>query len=102
MTNLQALKASVNFPVEDDKCELALTDRLLVSADTYAGISQEFELAKADLLILLVSSANISEGGYAISMTDKSNMMTIANGIYAKYDVEAPTSPKAVNRSNYW
>ena len=92
MNNLQAIKASVNFPISDEQAELALTDWGLTTTQTYSGVTMEFELAKADILRLLVSSANIAEGGYSISMTDKSNMLAMAKGIYAKHGIAYPDS----------
>lgn len=102
MTNLEAIKASVNYPISDDQADLALTDREVTSGGTYAGITQAFELAKADILVLLCSSANVQEGGYSISMTDKSNMLSIARGIYERYGVEHNLSPKVRDATSRW
>lgn len=102
MTNLEALKASVNYPISDNQAILALTDRALTHGATYEGITAEFELAKADILMVLASSANIQEGGYSISMTDKGNMIKIASQIYTKHGVENPLAPRLRNASNRW
>ena len=102
MTTIEALKASVNYPISVDQANVALIDRGLTSTDTYAGITQEFELAKADILMMLATSANIQEGGFSISMTDKGNMIKIASQIYTKYGVSNPLAPKLRNASNRW
>lgn len=102
MTNLEALKAAVNYPISTNQATLALLDRSLTPADTYTAVSKEFELAKADILMLLISSANIAEGGYSISMTDKSNMMKMASQIYTKHGVSNPLAPQIKDASNRW
>lgn len=102
MTTIEALKASVNYPISDNQAMLAITDRGITSTDVYAGITEAFELAKADILMMLASSANIQEGGYTISMTEKSNMMKMASQIYTKYGVENPLAPKMRDASNRW
>lgn len=102
MNNLEALSASVNYPVDEIKLQKALIDRSINPDGAYSGVTKAFELATADIYVLLVSSANISEGGFQISMTDKSNMMKIASGIFDKYGVENPLKPKIKNRSYNW
>ena len=103
MTNLEALGATVNYPVEDVKLQRILIDNGLSDSDDYSGITKDFELATAAVYVLLVSSANIAEGGYSVSMTDKSNMIKLAGAIYAKYGVDNPLKANKIrNRSNYW
>lgn len=102
MTNFEALKAGIAYPITDSQAELALTDRGLATADTYAGVTMEFELAKADILILLATSPNISEGGYSISISQKEIMLSTASGIYDKHGVENPVSKKLRDASNRW
>lgn len=103
MTNLQALGAAVNYPVDDLKLQKLLIDNGIVDTEDYiAPASKQFELATAGLYVLLVTSANIAEGGYNISMTDKSNMMKLATGIFDKYGIANPLKPKIKDRSNRW
>lgn len=102
MTNLEALTAAANYPIEENKIKKILIDRGIDEAGTYAGQNQAFELATADLYTLLVSSANVAEGGYNVSMTDKGNMMKMASAIYTKHGVDNPLKPNIRNRSNYW
>jgi hypothetical protein len=104
MTNLEALRESVNYPLSDGKFTKALIDQGVDASATYAGLTQPFELALAAIYVLLVTSANISEGDYQIAATDKSNYMKLASGIYSKYGIENPLdgTPTIVNRSNYW
>ena len=105
MTVLEALSGAVNYPVDENRIIKILIDRGLGESDTYTqaiGASKAFELATADLYVLLVSSANVAEGGYNVSMTDKSNMLKMASGIYSKHGVDNPLKPSIRNRSNYW
>jgi hypothetical protein len=102
MTNVEALKATVNYPIDDTKAIKILTDRGFIDTAPYGGTSKAFELATADMYMLIVSSANIAEGGYQISMTDKSNLMKAASRIYSKWGVENPIAPRIRDRSNIW
>lgn len=102
MNNLEALSASVNYPVDEIKLQKALIDRAIEPESNYTGLTKSFELATADIYVLLITSANISEGGFQISMTDKSNMIKLASGIFDKYGVENPLKPKIKNRSYNW
>lgn len=105
MTILEALSGSVNYPVDENKLKKILVDRGLSDTETYTkevGLGMAFQLATADVYTLLVSSANIAEGGYSVSMTDKSNMIKLANGIYSKYGIDSPFQAVIVDRSNYW
>ena len=86
MTNLEALKATIaGYPLSDNTYSKALTDRGVSSGGTYAGISEAFELAEADLYKTLATGVNITEGGYSISVSDRDTLLKIANSIYAKW-----------------
>jgi hypothetical protein len=104
MTNTAALAATVNYPVDDIKIQKLLIDNKITPDGEYTGLSQDFEVATAGLYVLLVTSANITEGGYQISMTDKSNMIDLATGIYNKYGLDNPlvVKPKIVDMSDRW
>jgi hypothetical protein len=92
MTYLEAIKAKLSYPLSDSNAFiLALTDRGLTSTDTYAA-GESFDLAYADLIVVLVTTPNISEGGYSVSLSDRNTLIKIANGIYTKYEVETPLS----------
>lgn len=91
MTNIEALKsAAIGYPVDTSTYERILIDRGLNKNDEYAGKSKSMELAKADLFVSLLTAANISEGGFQVSMTDKSNFKDVASGIYDRYGVPNP------------
>ena len=89
MTNLDAIKAKLNYPLTDNAFILALQDRGLTSAGIYSS-GQAFDLAYADAIISLVTVPNISEGGYQINLNDKTALLNLADGIYTKYDEVNP------------
>ena len=96
MTNLDALKAKVGYPMADASFELALTKRGLTSTDIFTGEDSAFELAYADcILVLLTSPSSVQEGGYSIQLGGKDALADIANKIYDKYGKTIPT-PKPV------
>ena len=97
MTNLDALKSkAVGYPVGEDTFLTILIDRGLTAASDYAGKSKAFELSTADLYVSLLTAANITEGGFQVSITDKSNFKEVASGIYDKWGEPNPlkSTPK--------
>ncbi len=91
MTNLEAIKAKLNYPLSENAFILALQDRGLTSAGIYAK-GQAFDLAYADAITTMVTVPNITEGGYQISLTDKTALLKLADGIYTKYSEANPIS----------
>lgn len=88
MTVFEALKATVIHPIDEDKAQFVCIKRGIDPNETVTQEiinSDKFELATADIYLLLVSSPSIAEGQYQISMTDKTNMLNLAKAIYAKY-----------------
>jgi hypothetical protein len=91
MTNLEAIRSTaIGYPVGEDTLNRVLIDRGLAAGNEYAGKSKAFELAQADLLVALLTAANVQEGGFQVSMTDKSNFLKVASGIYDKWDEYNP------------
>jgi hypothetical protein len=86
MTNLDAIKSmAIGYPIDEATYNRILIDRGVDAAGTYAGKSKAMELAKADLYVTLLTAANITEGGYQLSLTDKTNFKQVASGIYDLY-----------------
>ena len=94
MTNLEAIKGTLNYPLSDNAFIKALIDRGLVETATYSKI-QSFDLAYADCITTLVTAPNVSEGGYSISLSDKATLIKLANGIYSKYGQPGIAKPTA-------
>jgi len=104
MTNLESISAACNYPIDELKLKKILIDQGISYGDTYTGLSKAFELATAALYVLIVTSANLSEGDFQVSATDKSNLIELAGGIYGKYGIANPLKANNTvrNRSNYW
>jgi hypothetical protein len=91
MTNLEAIKAKLNYPLSENAFILALQDRGLTSVGIYAS-SQAFDLAYADAITTLVTAPNVTEGGFTVNLVDKTSLLNLAAGIYAKHEVVNPIS----------
>jgi hypothetical protein len=91
MTNLEAIKAKLNYPLSENAFILALQDRGLSTTDTYVK-SAAFDLAYADAITTLITAPNVTEGGFQVSMTDKTDLLRLANGIYIKNGEANPIS----------
>lgn len=103
MTNLEALKAKIGYPLTDNSFELALVGRSLTSSATYAGESSLFELAYADCLTtLLTVPSTVQEGGYSVSISEKKTLADLIDKIYAKHDEASPVTKPTVKFVQRW
>jgi len=91
MTYLEAIKGKLSYPLSDNAFILVLADRSLTSTDTYVK-GESFDLAYADSIVVLLTTPNISEGGYSVSFSDRAILLKLATGIYTKYGVANPLS----------
>lgn len=98
MTNYEAIKAKLGYPLSKNAFDLALLNRGITSTDTYTVSNKGLlELVYADLLVSILSSPDVREGGYYISMNDRKYLINVANGIYKKNGevcpyIERPTA----------
>lgn len=94
MTYLEAIKAKVDYPLSDNAFTLCLEDRGLTTTGTYEK-GEAFDLAYADALMIVVSTADKKEGGYSVSVSDRATLTKMANGIYSKYGITSSLKPTA-------
>ena len=93
MTNLEALKAAVQYPLENNSYLLALLNRELTTTESYSASNlKKLELAKADCLCTIISTPNIVEGGYQLSHSDKKVLSDESNRLYKKWGESANVS----------
>lgn len=89
MTALEALKNSVGYAVSIKAIEAIAIERGFDVLDSVftsdIAQSKSYQLCKADILRYLTTTANISEGGVSISMTEKDLLKNTANAIYSQY-----------------
>jgi hypothetical protein len=98
MTNLEAIKAKLNYPLTDNAFILALQDRGLASAGIYSSC-ESFDLAYADAITTLVTAPDVSEGGYRVSIAEKTNLLSLAAGIYTKYSAVNPIPVSSLKKT---
>lgn len=98
MTNLEAIKAKLNYPLSNNTYILALSDRGLVSTDIYAD-KRLLELTWADLIYTLATTPNITEGGYSRSLYYRTDLLKVADRVYLKYGIKNPLRPIATFKS---
>jgi hypothetical protein len=89
MTNLEAIKAKLSYPLPENAFILALEDRGVISDGVYVS-GESFDLAYADTITMIVTNPNIKEGGFSINLTEKETLLKLADKIYKKYDVANP------------
>ena len=104
MTNKEALVATLQANVPDNSLEKALADRAVVSAAIYgptqtAGVEQ----AAMDILWGVLTSADVSEGGYSVRYDRaaiKSRLIFLAKK-YGAADILAGINP-SVSSPRVW
>ena len=104
MTNLEAIKAKVQYPLSDDMFSLALFERGLTPAGEYVLINKkQMDLAEADCIVAMVTSpASVSEGGYSISKSDVESLRKLASSLYRKWGLVDPFVSSISNATNRW
>lgn len=98
MTILEAIKEAIGYPISVNRANITLIKRGLAGASEATQEvlnSREFELATADLIYWMITTPNITEGGYHLSVTDKKTLQQIASGIFSKWGVSDPSTPTA-------
>jgi hypothetical protein len=103
MTNLEAIQSTAaGYPLTANTYQKVLTDRGITATDTYSGRSKAFELATADIFTVLATAASVSEGGFSVSLSDRSFFARAAETIYRKHEDAANTTPKVRSATNRW
>ena len=85
MTTLKALqsKAGLNYPFTEDTCLTALIEQGLTGSEQYSiEYVEQVEKACAGLILALVTSADVTEGGYSVSLPNRDALIKVYN-IYA-------------------
>ena len=98
MTNLEAIKAKLSYPLSDNSFIVALQDRGVTSAGVYVG-GESFDLAYADSINTLVTAPDKSEGGFSLSLGDKQYLLRLADGIYTKYSISNPITTSSLKKT---
>lgn len=102
MTNLEAAKAAVgaNYPWNDTTFQLGLVS---VGLDPAAQMvsGKAFDAALAALILYLITSADITEGGYSVKL-DRKAMLEARKALLAKWDLPDGTGPTLRDRTNLW
>lgn len=93
MTIGEALKNKLGYPVSTGAIEVVCIDNGLSMEANYTGKSKEFDLALAELLLVVLNSPNVSEGGYSISLSERKNILTVRRGILAEYGLDDNAEP---------
>jgi hypothetical protein len=105
MTNLEALKAKVQYPLDDESFQVALEGRSLTYDDVFdiAENKQAFQLAYADCLCsVLTAPSSVSEGGYSVSQGDKKTIIDIVSRIYKRYGEPMPVNSPTATFVRRW
>lgn len=102
MTNWEAAKVTVgsNYPFDDQAYKVGLAMAGLdPDAEMVAG--KQFDVTVANLILFLITSADISEGGYSVKL-DRDAMFKVRQALLAKWDSPLPEGPTLRDRSYLW
>jgi hypothetical protein len=103
MTNLEAVKAYIEYPLSDNSYKLALLNRSLEYSDVYDKTKQkDMELSGADALKSVITSADIKDNTYSVTAHDVVEIKKLIASIYTKWGYPDPLAPKLSNATNMW
>jgi hypothetical protein len=104
-TILKSLKSKINFPLPEESYSTALIEAGLDGDAVYTkDLKKDVELCAAELILVVCTSGNVSEGGYSLSISDKKSLMS-ARSIYLKRwntDDEAVEKSTVSSGSGLW
>lgn len=90
MTIIKALKSKFNYNLPDSFFESILIDAGLNGESEYTqeiGNSEAFQMAWANGLVALITTPNITEGDYSISLADRASIIKLINWIYGRWNI---------------
>lgn len=102
MTNLEAAKAAIgaNYPFDENTYLLGLGQAGLdPTLEFVAG--RDFDLALADLILYLIASADISEGGYSVKL-DRDALLELRRRWRRKWGLPDEDAPILKDRTYLW
>jgi len=79
-TILKTLKSKINFPLSEESYNTALTDADLDGEQLYTKeLKRAVELCAAELILVVCTSGNVTEGGYSLTLNDKASLRITRN-----------------------
>lgn len=102
MTNLEAAKAAIgaNYPWSDNSYRLGLAGQGLNPTATQVP-GKGFDLALADLILYLITAADIAEGGYSVKL-DRDAMLAARKALLGKWDAPDMSGAVLRDRTYLW
>jgi hypothetical protein len=74
---LKTLKSKINFPLSEESYNTALIDSDLEGDNPYTKeLKRDVELCAAELILVVLTSGNVTEGGYSLTLNDKASLRT--------------------------
>jgi len=72
---LKTLKSKINFPLSEESYNTALIDADLDGEAPYdKEMKRAVELCAAELILVVCTSGNTTEGGYSLTLNDKADL----------------------------
>lgn len=101
MTNLEALKFKINYPLQEGSFSLALIEADIDPSLEFNKVnSKALDIAASGLILQILTSPNISEGGYSISISDKEALLKLRSMLLAKWDLP-DTEASTINDASF-
>lgn len=77
-TILKTLKSLINFPLSEESYNTALINADLDGDQPYKKeLQRDLELCAVQLIEIVCTSGNVTEGGYSLTLNDKSALLSI-------------------------
>ena len=106
MTNKEAVQATVayNYPFGDVVYLKVLLDNGLAAEEEYTTANmKQVDLCAAALIQVLLTSPDIQEGGYRVSISERSQLASARKSLLGKYGISDNSSPTiSANPTYLW
>jgi len=104
MTNLEAVKGTVglNYPLDANTYQKAMIDAGIVPDAAYSKEQEKaVDVCAASLILTLLTSPDLREGGYQVSLTDRATLLNVRKAILSKYGLPSGNGPVISGAATY-
>lgn len=102
MTNLEAMKNIVNYPLKDGSFVIALERAGITADDEFVSANAKaLDIASSWLILtVLTSPKSISEGGYSITYADRESLLKARSLLLSYWDLP-DTEASSINDASF-
>jgi len=104
MTNLEAVKGTVglNYPLDASVYSKAMIDAAIEPEGVYSKENAKaVDVCAASLILTLLTSPDLREGGYQVTLADRTVLLNVRKALLSKHGIATGTGPVISGAATY-